>query len=152
MSEARQYTVKKYSVSYVREPEHGAIKERRKILRKDDVGEFCKKYFADMPIENCIVIALDKANKIIGFTVFEGVHNQVAVYPSAVFRFLLSAGAASFVMSHNHPGGSPSPSEHDWKLTKTLKTAGDLLDVCLLDHVIIADDEAISMKASGRWY
>jgi DNA repair protein RadC len=147
----KTYTVQKYSMTYVREPDHQATKERRRIMHRDDVKEFCVKYFSDMPIEHCIVIALDNGNHIIGFTVFEGIQNQAAIYPSAIFRFLLSAAATSFIIAHNHPGGTMSPSESDWKMTERLYRAGCLLEIPLMDHVIVSDETTTSLKDSSRW-
>jgi DNA repair protein RadC len=77
--------------------------------------------------------------------------NQCAVYPTNVFRFLLTSGAASFILAHNHPGGSSHASEADWKLTERLKKAGELLDLPLLDHILITETACISLRESSRW-
>jgi DNA repair protein RadC len=146
----KTYTIQKYSLSYVREPDHSATKERRRINHRDDVREFCQKYFHDLPIEYLIVIALDNSNHVIGFTAEEGVTNQAYCHPTKVFRFLLSCGATSFVLAHNHPGGSMIASEADWQLTEKLSRAGDLLEIKLQDYVIVGD-QVISLRESNRW-
>jgi DNA repair protein RadC len=73
------------------------------------------------------------------------------VYPTNVFRFLLTAGATSFILAHNHPGGSSHASEADWKLTEGLKKAGELPDPPLLDHILITDAACISLRDCGGW-
>jgi DNA repair protein RadC len=145
------YTVQKYKLSYVREPDTAATRESRQINTRLDVVDFCKKYLADMPVENCCIIALNSGNKILGFTVFEGTTNQAAVYPGNVFRFLLSAGAVAFIVAHNHPGGIGYPSESDWNLTNKLRCGGELLDIALLDHLIISDGNSVSLREMSRW-
>ena len=64
-------------------------------------------------------------------------------------RAALVHGAASVVLAHNHPSGVPTPSQADEALTKTLKTALMLIDVRVLDHFIIAGDQAVSMAELG---
>ena len=145
------YTVQKYKLSYVREPDHAITREKRRIARKDDAAEFCKKYLFDLPVEKLVVLALDNRNAVMGFTEIEGEVAQCAVYPTAVFRFLLSAGARSFIVAHNHPGGGENPSEADWNMTDKLTKAGALLELPCLDHLIISEDRVISLKEMSRW-
>ena len=45
--------------------------------------------------------------------------------------------AAAVIVAHNHPSGDPDPSKDDWKLTKRLVKAGELLGVPVLDHLIV---------------
>lgn len=149
----KTYVVAKYKISYVREQDKGTL-EKRKVSNKNDVFELAKKYLEDLPYEAVIIIALDNQNRTIGINVTEGSVNQCAVYPANVFRFLLSCGAASFVMAHNHPGGNPAPSEADWNITKRLQGVGKGLEVPLLDHIIIAEDDLkVSLRehTSNRW-
>ena len=144
----KMYTVQKYKLSYVKEdpsfPSH-------KIVNKSDVTDFCKKFLSDIPVENVCIIALDNSNSIIGFDAIEGATNQCAVYPSNCFRFLLSAGASSFIVAHNHPGGTTAASHADWTITKRLKDAGSLLDIPLLDHLIVTEDTVVSLRENSKW-
>lgn len=97
------------------------------------------------------IVALDNGNNIIGYEALEGATNQCAVYPSNVFRFLLGSGASSFIVAHNHPGGSNCASEADWNITERLKKAGDLLEIPLLDHLIVTENDCVSLRESRRW-
>lgn len=150
MKAPKTYTIRRFKLSYVMEPDHEITKERRRIRHRDDVKEFLSRYLKDVPLESLIVIALDQANHVIGFCETEGVVNQAHVYVSNVFRFLLSTNACSFIIAHNHPGGTVSASESDWVLTKRLWQTAGMLEIPLLDHVIVGD-EMISMKDSNRW-
>jgi len=144
----KKYTVQKYRLSYVKEP---TTINRIKVCSRADVQDFCKQYLSPLPIEKVCIIGLDNGNNIIGYEAFEGATNQCVVYPSSVFRFLLSAAATSFIIAHNHPGGSTNPSEADWKITERLQNAGKMLEIPLLDHLIITENDSVSLRECSRW-
>ena len=54
-------------------------------------------------------------------------------------------------MLHNHPSGIPDPSRDDILFTKRVMEAGKLLGIELLDHIIIGDCQAVSMREQGLW-
>ena len=147
-TKTKRYTVQKYRVSYVKE---NTSMDKRCMLSKTDVLAFCKNTLSDLPLENVCIIALDTGNNIIGYDCVEGATNQCALYPANVFRFLLSAAASSYIIAHNHPGGSLSASQADWNITERLRSAGKLLDIPLIDHLIITEDSHISLKDSRKW-
>jgi DNA repair protein RadC len=144
-------TIQEYKIYYVKEPEHASTKQRRTITHRKDVSDFCKNFLSDIPFEKTIIIALNAGNKVIGFTSFDGTDNQCAVYPKNVFLFLLTAGASSFILAHNHPGDSENASDSDWDITEKLFLAGKQLDLPLLDHVIVAGSKTISLRDFSRW-
>lgn len=80
----------------------------------------------------------------------EGTLNQASVYPREVVRRSLEIGAAAIIMTHNHPSGVADASHADIKLTKHLKDALALVDVKVLDHIITAGAEAISLAERGQ--
>lgn len=65
-----------------------------------------------------------------------------------VFNFLITVSAAKAVVVHNHPSGDPAPSDEDRVLTERLKTAGELVGIPIIDHVIVARDGYFSFSAS----
>ena len=72
------------------------------------------------------------------------------VHPREVFRLAVMKGVCSIIAGHNHPSGDPSPSREDIAITERLKSAGDVLGISLLDHVIIGDKEKFtSLKEKG---
>ena len=144
----KKYYARKYKMYYTREV---GFNDSIRICNADDTVTFINSIYDGCPIEKPTVLALDNANKIIGYIALDGETNQAPVYPKTVFRFLLTCGASAFIMVHNHPGGSTKPSEADWKLTRILKKLGEGLDLPMLDHVIYADDEQISMRRCDRW-
>ncbi len=66
-----------------------------------------------------------------------------------VFRLALEAGASSIILSHNHPSGNPTPSQHDINLTNKIKEAGKTMDIKVLDHIIACDDQYYSFMDEG---
>jgi DNA repair protein RadC len=68
---------------------------------------------------------------------------------SQVFRPAIAEAAAGIIVVHNHPSGDPTPSGEDRAATKQLVAAGQLLDLPVYDHVIIAGDRFVSFAAAG---
>lgn len=67
-----------------------------------------------------------------------------------VFRLAVKKGVASIICVHNHPSGDPTPSRDDIAITERLKSAGDVLGISLIDHVIIGDNgRFVSLKERG---
>lgn len=96
------------------------------------------------------VLFLDAQHRVIEFReMFRGTLTQTSVYPREVVRAALELGAASVVLTHNHPSGSTTPSRADETLTQTLKAALCLVDTRVLDHIITAGIESISMAEMG---
>ena len=96
------------------------------------------------------VMFLDAQNRVIEFKeLFAGTLAQTSVYPREVVREALRLNAAAVILSHNHPSGSTQPSRADEQLTSTLKSALALVDVRVLDHIITAGGESLSMAERG---
>ena len=79
-----------------------------------------------------------------------GTLNASLISPREVFKSSILSNAASFIAIHNHPSGSPTPSAEDKAVTKRLQKCGDLMDIKMLDHIIVAGEtgEMISFKAA----
>jgi DNA repair protein RadC len=100
--------------------------------------------------EVLVMIALTTKNTICGaFEVSRGTLNASIVHPREVFKRALLVNAASVAIAHNHPSGDPTPSPEDISLTKRIKEVGKILGVELLDHIIIGDDNYVSLKERG---
>jgi DNA repair protein RadC len=82
---------------------------------------------------------LDIQNQLIGWDeLFRGTLTQTSVYPREVVKQALTRNAAAVIFAHNHPSGLTEPSAADKTLTRNLRTALNLVDVRLLDHLIVA--------------
>lgn len=80
---------------------------------------------------------------------FRGTLNQTSVYPREVVKEALRVNAGCLIAVHNHPSGSTDPSPADEYLTSTLRTALQLVDVRLIDHLIVGRGGMLSMAEKG---
>lgn len=97
------------------------------------------------------VIWLNVKNGVIAYEeIFFGSLTQSAVYPREVIKSALKHNAASAILFHNHPSGSPSPSRADRELTERLKLALDAIDIRVLDHVIVGGTQSMSFAEHGE--
>lgn len=97
--------------------------------------------------EHVYMIALNTSCKVLGmFLISKGTICTSLVSPREVFLRAALIGAVQIVLVHNHPSGNPVPSECDMELTKRLKAGGELLNICLADHIIIGRDSYLSFK------
>ena len=128
---------------YLREP--GAV-----FAAPNAVKEYFGLHLAGERRELFAVLYLDSQHCAIALeTPFTGTLTQTSVYPREIVRAALAHGAASVIFAHNHPGGRATPSKADEGLTQTLKKTLALVDVRVLDHLIIAGDQATSMAELG---
>ena len=96
------------------------------------------------------VLFLDSQNRLIAMEeMFRGTLSQTSVYPREVALRALHHHAAAVILTHNHPSGSVQPSAADKALTTTLQSALGLVDVRVLDHVIVAQGNTLSMAEEG---
>lgn len=80
---------------------------------------------------------------------FAGTLSQTSVYPREVVKRALHHNAAAVIFAHNHPSGRVEPSMSDKLLTNTLKQALGLVDVCVLDHFVVAGRDTLSFAEKG---
>ena len=126
------------------------IRQTDVLAAPDDVKDYLRLKLASKPHEVFAVMFLDAQNRVIEFEeMFRGTLTQTSVYPREVVKASLTHNAASVVLAHNHPSGSPTPSRADEMLTQTLKSALALVDVRVLDHLIVTTSEVLSMAERG---
>jgi DNA repair protein RadC len=104
----------------------------------------------DLPHELFCCLYLDNRHRIILFDeLFRGTIDGTSVYPREVVKQALSVNAAAVIVAHNHPSGVAEPSQADERITRRLKSALELVDIRLLDHLIIGDGKASSLAKRG---
>ena len=97
-----------------------------------------------------MVLFLDSQNRLISAeALFHGTLTQTSVYPREVVKRALANNAAAVMLAHNHPSGLAEPSQADKLLTNALKQALALVDVRVLDHIVIGEQEALSFAERG---
>jgi DNA repair protein RadC len=105
---------------------------------------------AHLTVERVRVLYLDTKNRLIRDEhVADGSIDEAAIHPREVIRRALDLGAASLILVHNHPSGSPEPSRADIQMTQRIAEAGRLLGIEVHDHVIIGREGHVSLRAKG---
>jgi DNA repair protein RadC len=115
-----------------------------------DVGERMLPAMRHLEREELRTLLLNTRNVVVATqTVYVGNLSGSAVRVGEVFRDAVRRQAAALVVVHNHPSGDPTPSADDLRITAELAQAGRLLDIELLDHVVVAADRWVSLRALG---
>jgi len=126
------------------------LQEREVFADPQAVKHYLQLHLAAKGHEVFAVLFLDSQNKLLAMEeLFRGTLTQTSVYPREVVLRALHHQACAVVLAHNHPSGTVQPSRADEMLTQTLKTTLALIDVRVLDHVIVAPGEALSMAERG---
>lgn len=122
-----------------------------KIQNTKQAVTYCKTLFIDKRYECLYAVCLDISGKVItdGF-IAEGVVDQVPAYTRKVVETALKHAAHTVILAHNHPGGSPLPSDHDDIVTDNASMALSAIGIALNDHIIIGDTGYFSYASAGR--
>lgn len=107
-------------------------------------------HLRDLRHEVFKIVLLDAKHTIIrDATVSEGSLTLSVVHPREVFHLAVRESAAAVIFLHNHPSGDPQPSSEDRALTARLVTAGEVLGIPVLDHLIVGDGRYVSFADQG---
>ena len=116
----------------------------------EDAARVLIPFFRLQTKENFVVMALNTKNYVIAIeTVSVGSLTASIVHPREVFEVAVRNHAASLIISHNHPSFVVNPSTEDIAVTQRLVKAGKLMDIPVLDHIIIGNENFVSLKEKG---
>ena len=129
--------------------ESSTISEKKVAVKSpEDIVRAVRKHLKGKKKEHFLTLLLDTRNHLLKVVpVSMGSLDSSIVHPREAFKEALTASAAAVVFVHNHPSGDPQPSTEDIKLTHRLVKAGELLGIEVLDHIIVCDNDHLSMKA-----
>ena len=117
-----------------------------------DVAEYYMEELRHQEQEILILVMLNSKGRLIRDQVIsKGTVRSSLISPREIFVAATKYQAVSILLLHNHPSGIPDPSEEDIRLTRRVKLAGELLGIELLDHIIIGDRQAVSMREQSLW-
>lgn len=126
------------------------LSDRGALTSPGAVRDYLRVALGHRAHEVFVCIWLDAQHKVIGVEdAFKGTLTQTSVYPREVVKKALVRNAAAVIFAHNHPSGVAQPSQADELLTRNLKEALALVDVKVLDHFIVAGNQAISFAERG---
>jgi len=114
------------------------------------VRDYLRLAIAGREHEVFVCLWLDAQHRVLSCDeIFRGTLTQTSVYPREIVKAGLKANAAAVIFAHNHPSGVAQPSQADELLTRNLKEALTLVDIKVLDHFIVAGQQAISFAERG---
>ena len=121
--------------------------ERFQIKSPADVASLLQLEMSVLEQEELRVVLLDTKNRVLSVRrVYVGSANATALRIGELFKEAIRQNATALVVVHNHPSGDPTPSSEDVQVTQTIREAGKLLDVEVLDHVVIGQQRFVSLK------
>lgn len=131
----------------------GSFEELFPVSSPESAANICRKCFESDVIdwkEEFIVIALNRAHKVLGFyKISSGGVAGTVCDPKVIYQFALLCNASRLILSHNHPSGNTRPSQADRDMTDKIVKAGRLLDIEVLDHIIVTSEGYVSFSEEG---
>jgi DNA repair protein RadC len=116
----------------------------------EDAARFLLPRYGARPVETFGLLALDVRQRLRREAVVSvGCLTSSLVHPREVFQEAILARAAGLILFHNHPSGDPEPSAEDLALTRRLASAGALLGIEVLDHLVLGAGRFVSLKQRG---
>jgi DNA repair protein RadC len=133
---------------------------RRYLLsrsRLDDIldstkkaGDYLVPYFFGERDEVVYMVCLDAKCKVLGCKLlFRGSVNSASVSIRKIVENALHCNSTSVIIAHNHTSGIAVPSREDYETTRRIGTALGAVDITLTDHIIVADDDFVSLADTG---
>ncbi|NOT37046.1 MAG: DNA repair protein RadC [Saprospiraceae bacterium] len=130
--------------------QHEEAKSKKYVSCSKDSYELMRYHMQDLQVEESWVLYLNKANAVlyVGKISAGGIANTV-IDSRLIFSKALELKASNIILAHNHPSGNLNPSKADRDITLKIKSAGEHLDIRLLDHIIITDKAYYSFADEG---
>ncbi len=123
---------------------------QNRLADSRDYGNYLQPYFYGARDEMVYLLLLDGAGQVLNCRLLaKGSVNATGVPIRRLVQEALTANATGIVLAHNHPCGIALPSKEDVELTLRLREALEIMDLTLLDHIIVADDDFVSLRDSG---
>ena len=112
--------------------------EARAIENAEDVARLLGEEMRLLDYESVRVVSLNTKHMVLAVDeISRGTLNESLFHPREAFRGAVARGAHAVILVHNHPSGNPKPSDADLRVTRSMKDAGALLQIELIDHVIL---------------
>ncbi|MEB3040745.1 RadC family protein [Capnocytophaga gingivalis] len=120
------------------------------INSPENVFSLMQPLIGELPHEEFWVLYLSSAHRVMHKARLSmGGITHTIVDVRLLLKMALEQGAVAIILVHNHPSGNPTPSPEDIQLTQKVKSAGETLDIQLLDHVIITEKQYTSLCDEG---
>jgi DNA repair protein RadC len=133
---------KRRSASEVQLPE--------KFVSSQQIFRAIEPVYTDLPHEEFWILLLNRNNRLLSrHRISSGGVAGTIVDPKIIFNTALKELASGIVLSHNHPSGNLQPSREDKDMTQKILQGAKLLDICIIDHIIVANKDYYSFRDNG---
>jgi DNA repair protein RadC len=127
------------------------IINRELIVCSRDIFEYFHPMLCDLQHEEFWMLALDRSNKIIDkIKISQGGVSQTVVDSKLILKEALNRLASGIVLCHNHPSGNKRPGKDDDAATKRIIECCSMFEICVFDHLIVADNDYYSYGDEGK--
>jgi DNA repair protein RadC len=126
---------------------------KKKISSSKDSAEFIRQFYKDdiAIFESFFLLLLNQSNNTIGYAkISQGGISGTIVDVRIIAKYAVESLATAVILCHNHPSGNLKPSEADLKITDKTKTALKFLDIIVLDHIILTEENYYSFSDEGK--
>jgi DNA repair protein RadC len=125
------------------------LRRRVKIETPEEVYKAVKRY-AGAKQEQFILLTLNGAHNVISVSIISiGLVNKTVVHPREVYCRAISDRASAIIICHNHPSGSTEPSKEDKQVTMEIYSAGEIIGIPLIDHIVFSKTGYTSLRLYG---
>ena len=127
--------------------------QKTKVTTSESASNVIRKfYFDDINIyESFFILLLNRANNTTGFAkISQGGTAGTVVDIKIIAKYAVESLSSAVIICHNHPSGDKRPSDADLNITRKIKDALLLLDIKLIDHIIITENDFYSFADNGN--
>jgi DNA repair protein RadC len=133
-----------------RRVEHGDAESLELIEGPESAARLLRTVLGGLKQEGVAVLHLGARHQVLRVQLVAlGTLNAASVEAREIFRGAIAVAAAAIVLGHNHPSGSPEPSQDDLRLTRRIAGCGETLGVTLLDHLVLGEGSYVSLRERG---
>ena len=123
---------------------------KNKISSSKQAFEILEPLISDNKYEEFWILLLNRANNLISCRqISEGGISGTLVDLRKIFKIAIEENACSIILAHNHPSGNIAPSDADKSLTKKIKESGFIIDIPVVDHIIVSNNDYYSFADEG---
>ncbi|NOR73991.1 MAG: DNA repair protein RadC [Draconibacterium sp.] len=121
-----------------------------KITGSKDAADYFQPILGDLNHEEFWIMLLNRGNKILDtFMVSQGGISGTVIDVRLILKKAINSLASSIILCHNHPSGTMQASDADLKITKKINDATKIMDISVIDHIIIAQNQYLSFADEG---
>ncbi|KTC78180.1 RadC family protein [Legionella brunensis] len=135
-----------------RRSEFISLQKDVQLVNSKQTHIYLKRQLRDRKNETFAALFLDSQHRVLAYEeLFTGTINSASVHPRPIIDRVFKLNAAAVILAHNHPSGISDASPNDIAVTNRLSHALELIDVRLLDHLVIGDNEVYSIMSKTKW-